>query len=342
MYKNILRESGVYTTVLVVDEGSEYRTKLESKMSKYFEKFVCASSFEDALALHREEKFNLVLIDIDQESLRGFDLINKLQTIDPFQTIFVYSQQTENSSLVINLLNMGVSCFINKSDALESYYQTFAKICKQKCDRKMLMHYIDELERAQSEFYVPKDTVEENDFEMFPDLQEEDDFEFFPTEIAPTDTVADNSLYQDYFHLLDSEDKEDLHDLLTDIDTTAINAFTDDGGDAEYIAKLGSLLMRYGNVLMHYQFFSDMGTAILEFGKVISDESHKISDQAETFHSLINGFCSGLQVFLHEVWEQESKNPKFFNDSIINDATLIKDMILPPVVEEHEDDLVFF
>ena len=155
-------------------------------------------------------------------------------------------------------------------------------------------------------------------------------------------TVESDSLYKDYFNLLDADDRADLHDLLIDIDSTLINAFTEMGADSESIVKLGNLLMRYGNVLMHYQFFSDMGTAILEFGKVVSDESEKVAIQDKTLHSLIGGFCSGLQGYMLEVWEKESDNPKFFNDSIINDVGVIKEMIVPPVVVDNDDDLVFF
>lgn len=344
MYLKSLKENGSQLSVLIVDEICEYRDLLNEKLSKYFKKIFYASSSEEALSLHKNERFNIVLIDIDKETIDGLDLITQIQTIDANQSIFVYSDHIENSSLLIKLLNLGVSCFINKSEELEDYYKVFSKVCKQLCEQKMLIYYVAELEKSNYEFISSSKIIEEDDFEFFPTpSKEEDDFEFFPMPAVQTSVPTEqDSLYNDYFNLLDADDREDLHDLLIDIDTTLINAFMDTGADSTAIAKLGALLIRYGNVLMHYQFFSDMGTAILEFGKVISDESEKVAIQEATFHSLISGFCSGLQGFMIEVWGKNSDNPKFFNDSIINDAVVIKEMIIPPAVVDNDDDLVFF
>lgn len=343
MYESILKESGAYLTVLVVDEECEYRNLLDKKLSKYFKKFVFATNSEEALSLYENERFNIVMSDVDKESVNGLELISKIQKLDPCQSIFAYSEQIQNSSLLLHLINLGISGFIDKADEVENYNKVFSNVCKQKCEKKMLMYYIDELERAQVELYTPVEKVKESEFEVFSSTDEDDDFEFFSIDAAPVGTAADNSLYKDYFHLLDSEDREDLHDLLSDIDTTLINAFPESAdADSQQLEKLSSLLMRYGNVLMHYQFFSDMGAVILEFGKAIGFETKRIIEQSEVFHSLISGFCSGLQVFLVEVWESESDNPKFFNDSIINDAGVIIDMIKPPVIDDNEDDLVFF
>ncbi len=331
MYKKILKECGANTTILIVDEDCKYRALLGEKYLKYFKKIIYAPNSNEALPLYKDEKFDIVILDIDKESVNGLDLIHRIQRIDLNQSIFVYSEQTENFSLIIDLLNLGVECFIEKSKQLESYIKIFAQVTKKNCERKMLMLYLDELERAQIELLATQNTV-----------VQEDDFDFFPTTIPNTEATINTSLYKDYFNLLDNDDKEDLYDLLTDIDTTLINAFTDTGANSEYITKLGSLLIHYGNVLMSYQFFSDMGMAILEFGQDISNMSQKVAEQADIFHSLISGFCSGLQVFLTEVWEKDSDNPKYFNDSIINDARLISEMIIPPVVTNNEDDLVFF
>lgn len=341
MYKKILKESGSTLAVLVVGEANEYREILDTKLSHFFETFVYTSDREEALLLYNSEQFHIVVIAMDEESINGVELIEEIQKVNPYQSIFVYSNNIEDSALLMKLLNLGVSCYIDKAEALENYYKIFSKVTTQMCDLKILMHYVAELETGTLELSISTNVTQEDDFEFFPTPSaEEDDFDFFPTPSAQT--TEQDTMYQDYFSFLDLEDREDLRDQLSEIDTTLLNAFTETGGDAAYIVKLGSLLMRYGNILMNYQFFSDMGMAILEFGKVISDESVIVAREANNMHPLISGFCSGLQVFMVEVWETESDNPKYFNDSIINDARLILELVVPPVTVDNEDDLVFF
>ncbi len=346
MYHKALKESGSHLSVLVVDEACEYRDLLEKNLSKLFETFIYASDYEEALLAYENVQFDIVLIDIDKEIINGLDLILQIQKVDLYQSIFVYSNH-EESALLIKLLNLGIACFMNKSENLENYYKTFSKVSNQICDKKMLMHYVSELEAVhyqdnhESVVIVPE---AEDDFEFFPTpSQPEDDFEFFFTSSVQTKAVTeDNSIYKDYYTFLDDDDREDLKDLLGDIDYTFLNAFSEDRGDVSSIINLGNLWMRYGNILIHYQFFSDIGAAILEFGKALTDESEKVATEANSFHPLISGLCSGLQVFMLEVWEKESDNPKYFNDSMINDMRFIVDMIVPPVVVDNDDDLVFF
>lgn len=174
--------------------------------------------------------------------------------------------------------------------------------------------------------------------------EEDDDFMFFPdSSSSVTISEVDNVIYKDYYSFLESDDREELYDQLGDIDTALLSAFNDNGGNPEYISRLGTSLMRYGNVLLHYQFFSDMGTSILEFGRMIIDESESIAMRSDDLELLISGFCTGLQTYMYEVWDKSCENPKFFNDSIINDAETIIGIIAPvQSSSDEDDDLVFF
>lgn len=356
MYTKILKETASQLTVLAVKEDMENRVIMGDNLECFFRQITYVANAEEALYLYRSEKFDLVLIDIDTFSGDINRFISDIHRQDIFQAIIVCSERKDDPVLLMRLLNERISGFIPKPYTQSGIYEVLFKVCEQVQERQLLLHYLNILEnqheaalevscRSECPMKAELQPIKVIQPIQAPQVEDEDDdmFEFFPTQPVQTAaTIEHDSMYQDYFNLLDSDDREDLHDLLIDIDTTIINAFTDMGANAEYIEKLGASLMRYGNVLMHYQFFCDMGTAILEFGKVISNESEKVAMQSEIFHSLISGFCSGLQTFMVEVWGQESDKPKFFNDSIINDAELIKDMIVPPVVEDHEDDLVFF
>lgn len=351
MYAKILKETASQQTLLVVDEDSEDRDSLGENLSRYFKKIAYSSNSKEALALCRKEKFDLLLIDIDIPTMDSLRFINDVRKIDGFQTIAVYSFRNDDSRLLMELLCSGVSGFIKKPIEFDNVYKILSKVCTQLHDKQMLINYVDELEKLHkygssiqsSPSYPIKETVKSEINSASLLLVEDNAFEFFP---APSETdhmqEIDNSMYKDYFNYLDFDDREELRDLLNDIDTEVINAFSNSGGNALYVSKLGSSLMRYGNVLIHYQFFSDMGTAILEFGRMINDECEMLATQANDFQLLISGFCSVLQTFMAEVWEKNSDNPKFFNDSIVSDAGTIMGMITPLQNADSDDDLVFF
>lgn len=348
MYARILKESASQQTLLVVDEDSADRDSLGENLSRYFKKIAYSSNSKEALALCRKENFDLVLIDLDIPTMESLEFIDEVQKIDSFKMIVVYSFLNDDCQLLLKLLSSGVSGFIKKPIEVDNIYKILSKVCSQLHDRQMLMHYVEELEKLHKygssiQSSPISETLKSKINPVVIPLVEDDDFEFFP---APSETAhipeVDNAIYKDYFNSLDFDDREELRDILSDIDTAVLNAFSDSGGNSLYVSKLGNSLMRYGNVLIHYQFFSDIGTAILELGRMINDECGMLVTQSKDFQPLISGFSSVLQTFIAEVWENNSDNPKFFNDSIVGDAGTIMGMITPAQCADSDDDLVFF
>lgn len=368
MYRKILKESAKQLTLLAVENCSESQGAIGKNLSPFFKHITYVSNTQEALWLCKSEKFDLILIDIDTLGGDPYRFIDDLQKQDMFQAIAVCSSRGDDAELLLKLLNSAVAGFIQKSSEVDETYKILSHICTRLLDRSVMVHYVEEMDKlhdtvlrkcytcsvksslvsggacktdsafvpAESVFAPPKAEV----------AVEDDDFMFFPesTDSTPAE-VVDNSLYEDYFSFLEFDDREELHDLLSDVDSSLLSAFSENGSDSQFISRLGSSLMRYGNVLLHYQFFSDMGTSILEFGKTISDKAEMIAERSSEFEMLISGFCSGLQTYMHEVWDKNSDNPKFFNDSIINDATTIIEMMAPAKVSEggdDDDDLFFF
>ncbi|MFA6189843.1 MAG: response regulator [Sulfuricurvum sp.] len=359
MYAKILKESASQLTLLAIQNDAESRLSMEKNLALSFKQVTYMSNMQEALWLYKSEKFDVVLIDIDTLEGDIHEFIDDIKKQDPFQAIAVCSNRNHDAPLLIKLMNSHITGFIMKPMELNELCKILSKVCAKIQDRQMLLHYLEDMERLHDKVLhschscsvkvallndaVDKFHLHASPVESTEEKEEEDDFEFFETSSATASSVTeDTSIYKDYFSFLDHDDKEELHDQLSDIDVSLLNAFSERGGDAQHIDKLGSCMMRYGNVLLHYQFFSDMGTSILEFGKTISDESEMIVSRSEDFQALLSGFCSGLQTYMSEVWEKSSENPKFFNDSIINDAETIRGMMLPSKATDSDDDLVFF
>jgi CheY-like chemotaxis protein len=355
MYAKILKESASTLTLLAVESDEISRDSIDNKLSRFFKSITYISSADEALWLYKSEKFDLILLDIDTFEGDPYRFIDSVHRHDLFQAMAVCSSRIDDAELLLKLLNSQIGCFVPKPSSPQTLYQILSKVCGKIQDRAVLMHYVETLEDQQTK---ARDVSCRSGCPMAAELkpipmikpvipaiiEEEDDFLFFPEPTAATHTTSeDHTLYQDYFTFLEFDDREELHDQLGDIDSLLLNAFSDNGSDPHYIDRLGGSLMRYGNVLLHYQFFSDMGTAILEFGKMISDSAPMIAERSEEFQMLISGFCSGLQSYMNEVWDRESADPKFFNDSIINDAQTIMSMMEPPHVSEGgDDDNMFF
>jgi DNA-binding NarL/FixJ family response regulator len=359
MYAKILKESASELTLLAVESDTRSRDAIGSNLGRFFKKIIYVSGSDEALYLCRREKFDLILVDIDTFDSDAYRFIDILHRHDSFQAMAVCSSRTDDAELMLKLLNSQIACFIPKPASYDSLCQILSKVCGKIHDRAILMHYVEVLENQQAKAldvscrsgcpmkHELKPLSEIKSLPSEPIIlreEEEDDFMFFPDSSVVSMEQIDDSIYQDYFTFLDSDDREELHDQLSDIDSALLNAFNDDIGDSQYITRLGNSLMRYGNVLLHYQFFGDMGTSILEFGKMISDSSEMIAERSGEFQMLISGFCSGLQTYMTEVWDNESDKPKFFNDSIINDAETIMGMMAPPKISEGSDDedLFFF
>lgn len=324
-------------TVLYAEDDPIIAASFERHLRRFFKKVVRAQNGAEALEAYRRERFELVLTDIDMPVMDGLEFIEEVYKIDEFQVIMASSANSD-TKLLIDLLNKGIFGFIPKPVNLHEATAHLYHVCDRIQDKKMLMHYVAELEKLQSMVSATE----------CPPTQEiaaeaDDEFEFFP---PPTATKQQNKeddlIYRDYFGQLQDEDKEELRDQLGDIDSSMMAAFGERGGNAIYVSKLGASMMRYGNVLMRYQFFSDMGVVILQLGQKILEHADYVAGNAKDMQMYIGGFCSVIQNFLREVWETEADNPKFFNDSIINDATTIISLITPVKVEEDNDDLVFF
>ena len=343
MYSKMLKESASELTLLVVEPDETSQELVEKNISRFFKNTTYISSADEALWLYQSEKFDLILIDIDMFEGDAYRFIDNVHRHDIFQALMVCSSRINDAALVLKLLNSQIDCFISKQSKADTIYKVLSKVCSKIHDRAVLMHYIQTLEEQQAKVLEVSSQSQSPMKVEHESKEEDDDFSFFPepTSVTPSST-QENSIYQDYFSFLESDDYEELRDQLNDIDAFIVNAFSESGCDTQLISLLGDSLMRYGNVLLHYQFFSDMGTAILEFGKMIHDNTEIIGERSGEFQMLMSGFCSGLQNYMAEVWERNSDNPKFFNDSIINDATTIMTMMTPAQVDASDGEDMFF
>lgn len=354
MYKKILKEATSTLTLLAVEPEETSRDRIDKNLKRFFKNITYLSSVEEALLLYKSEKFDLILVDIDTFEGDAYRFIDNVHRYDIFQAMAVCSSRIDDAELMFKLLNSQISCFIPKLSESKTLYQILSKVCGKIYDRAILMHYVETLEHQQEKALSVscksgcpmKAELKPVVPIVLPTVQpaeEEDDFMFFPEPTTTSSSASEDiSTYQDYFTYSESDDFEALLEQLSDIEYFLHSVFTENGAEPQYIIRLGNSLIGYGNVLLHYQFFSDIGRVIVDFGKIIGDNSEMLAERFGVFHILISGFCAGLQTYTTEVWENTCENPQFFNDSIVHDAKIIMEMIVPPQTSNNDDDLVFF
>lgn len=355
---NMLYEFAASLSIMVVNEEEDVRSYLGEEYLSRCKKIMFAPTIEEALSKNQNETIDVIIINVDRFGRDVFHLIDEILKKDIYQRILVSARQFNDPEILLKLSNRGVSGFINKSLALSEFFPLLLRVCKQVHDRSLLVHYVQDLEEQIVEaLYIPcraecpRAPILSKHLKPVPNF-ESDDFEFFPTppnaavcNVVSTPTT-EKKMYKDYFRFLMIDDREELHDQLSDIDTLLFNAFGESQiADVQYIGVLGNALARFGNILMHYQFFSDTGICIIELGQTINEKCTIVAEKSSDFEPLLSGFCSVLQTFIAQVWDKEAEDPKFFNDSIINDAQMITNLIIPPAISvnsANDDDLIFF
>jgi hypothetical protein len=356
MFTDVLYEFTASLTIMFVNEEEDVRCYLGQEFMSRCKKVIFAPSVEEALAKQSQETIDLVILNIDRFGKEASYLIAEMLKKDIEQKILISAWQFNDPSIVMTLVNLGAVGFVNKSLPITESFSLLTRVFAQAHDRSLLVHYVQTLEEQIVEaLYIPcradcpRAPVFSRHLRPAP-IPENDEFEFFPTPptscsaVVSTPTV-EKAMYKDYFKFLMLDDREELHDQLSDIDTLLFNAFGEDHiADVQYICVLGDAIARFGNILMHYQFFSDTGICIIELGQNISEKCTIVAEKSGDFEPLLSGFCSVLQTFIAQVWDKEAEDPKFFNDSIINDAQMITTMITPPAisVSSDNDDLIFF
>eukprot|EP01022_Parablepharisma_sp_SALTPOND_P031908 TRINITY_DN8201_c0_g4_i1.p1 TRINITY_DN8201_c0_g4~~TRINITY_DN8201_c0_g4_i1.p1 ORF type:complete len:516 (+),score=8.49 TRINITY_DN8201_c0_g4_i1:374-1921(+) len=346
MSAKLLKESAYELTLLCVSDAPIFE-HIQKLLQRFFKEIIYLEDRKKVLELCREKSVDILLVDVDNKETRGCFFTEIPKDIDRHIGIIPMSKEYENPNLLLDLIQIGVDGFVKKPLEDEELLFIMAKTCEKVLNNQILFHYLDGLEKLQQEILEIKsrDRKSENfliEERLEPTLNyEEDDFEFFPV-IEEKSASLNDDIYKDYFDFLQPDDREELHDRLDEIDTAMLYAFEKSENAERYFEKLGNELVKFSGVLMHYQFFGDMGVAILELGKLIETEANALNKNAENLQMYISGFCSVLQAFMREVWEENSGNPKFLNDSVINDAGMLIGMIMPDKTESSDDGIVFF
>ena len=132
-------------TVLYVEDDKAIREQMTETLQEFFQQVIVAEDGQEGLEKFSSyrKKFHtypdLVITDIRMPLLNGIEMSKKILSLHPEQIIIIHSAHNE-SDILLELINMGISHFLLKPLQPQQLYQTLHKASKR--------HYYEQIETA--------------------------------------------------------------------------------------------------------------------------------------------------------------------------------------------------
>ncbi len=150
MEADALKKISSGISLLVAEDENDVQKYLVKFLSRFFDNIDTAENGAEALEKYKNKKYDIVITDIKMPKMDGLSLISEIREIDKNQPIIVLSAHND-SDILIELLNDGVSGFILKPIAMNKVLQSLLRVCTTLHEKKMLIYYVQEMERLQAE-----------------------------------------------------------------------------------------------------------------------------------------------------------------------------------------------
>lgn len=131
MKKNLLKELKFYASslnILIVEDDYELRQSLKELLETLFREVDIAKDGIDALKKYKENKYDIVLTDINMPLMNGVDLSRELRILNKEQCILVLSAYIDD--FVIDLIDIGIQGLIIKPYDIEKFLMVLSKNCE--------------------------------------------------------------------------------------------------------------------------------------------------------------------------------------------------------------------
>jgi diguanylate cyclase (GGDEF)-like protein len=143
-------------TVLYVEDEKEIREHMKEVLENFFEKVIVAQNGKEGLErfIKHKKSFDhypdLVLTDIQMPRLNGIEMSQKILALHSDQIIIMLSAHND-SNLLLEVINMGISYFLTKPFSLQQLNETLHKAAKRHFYEDMEVQYTKKMEKLANE-----------------------------------------------------------------------------------------------------------------------------------------------------------------------------------------------
>lgn len=109
----LLKKSAIDISILYVEDEDEIRNSVVKYLQKIFLYVTSAADGQEGLKLYQENKFDIVLTDINMPYMNGLEMAKNIKDIKPSQEIIIISAYSD-STYFLDAIRLGINGYIIK------------------------------------------------------------------------------------------------------------------------------------------------------------------------------------------------------------------------------------
>lgn len=132
--------------ILYVEDEVNIRTEVQRILQFLFEYVDTAVDGRDGLKKYQENKYDIILSDVNMPKMNGIEMIRNIIHIDPSQQIIMLTA-FENPEDLIEMINLGVSKFARKPIKSAQFFQQLLDVVRIQYNAKKIDEFTLKLEQ---------------------------------------------------------------------------------------------------------------------------------------------------------------------------------------------------
>jgi len=142
-----------HLNLLYVEDNADAREMTAMILEDFFDNITIAVDGEDGFEKFKQDKFDLIITDINMPKLNGLDMVEKIREIDPNVSILVLSAHNEDD-FFIRSIKLSIDGYLLKPIDIDQFSNMLNKVIqknKYKEESELNMHLLEEYKLATNE-----------------------------------------------------------------------------------------------------------------------------------------------------------------------------------------------
>ncbi|NOR58297.1 MAG: response regulator, partial [Sulfurimonas sp.] len=171
--KKIFQECVLYCKdlkILYVEDNQDARTFTLEMLKRFFQEIVVAEDGEDGLNKFKDDKFDIILTDINMPKMNGVDMIKEIKKIDKSIPTIILSAHNEEQ-FFLSGIKIGVDGYLLKPLDITQFVETLKKSVEKIHLQKKIELYKQELESTNLSLEVKvEERTAELEYKLYHDV----------------------------------------------------------------------------------------------------------------------------------------------------------------------------
>ena len=330
-----LKELSSSLNILYAEDETMLRESMQTTLSKLFKNVYVAVNGQEAFEIFKKEEIDLVVTDINMPIMSGTELIKSIHKHTDHEVYITVISAHNESRLLTTLINLGITSFLNKPLDKQQLINSLYKTCKVISDRKLLLEYEKDLQKELLAMSRKNKVLEQKLNQLAVQTNKNVKHKMnVKGSFGKKESLVQSN--ENYYETLLQDDKDELADLSTELDSFIALMFQGQKLNKDYLIRLSNVYKKYSSVISTYPEFFEIATFLQDFSNSILDLEEKFMQDLEQTGTLFESLQLTLENYRENIWNKEAKNPRFYNASLVNDIQLVIDFLEDKEVEESE------